>query len=147
MREILCLIAVIGAMAWFLPESDIQKNSANPYRASIYEETLRDVSKGVFISEHMGEVETFIGQLLTEAIERHGKVPEEKEEVYFLGEKVYEAGKLKDLLADYMEGYEKVKIDYKMADKEFQRDIVMLSDEEKMQELTELYDSLEKCCK
>lgn len=79
MREILCLIAAIGAMAWFLPESDIQKNSANPYRASIYEETLRDVSKGVFISEHMGEVETFIGQLLTEAIERHGKVPEEKQ--------------------------------------------------------------------
>lgn len=41
MREILCLIAAIGAMALSLPEADIQKSSTNPYRVSIYEETLR----------------------------------------------------------------------------------------------------------
>lgn len=70
--------------------------------------------------------------------------PEEKEEMYFLGEKVYETGKMRDMIADYMEGYEEVEIDYKIAEKMFQRDIVSWNEEEKIQELNQLYDSLKE---
>lgn len=70
--------------------------------------------------------------------------PEELEELYFLGEKVYERGKLRDLIALYMDGYTEVAVNYKTAEKTFARDIVAVSDEEKKQELDELYKFLKK---
>ncbi len=70
--------------------------------------------------------------------------PEEKEELYFLGEKVYETGNLRELIASYMNGYTEVTVDYKTAEKTFARDVVAVSDDEKKQELDELYESLKK---
>lgn len=70
--------------------------------------------------------------------------PEELEELYFLGEKVYEKGKLRDMIALYMDGYTEVAVNYKTAEKTFARDVVAINDEEKKQELDELYESLKK---
>lgn len=67
---------------------------------------------------------------------------EEKEELYFLGEKVYEIGKLRRMIDEYMDGYTKVKIAYHDVEKHFARDIVAYTDEEKAQELNELYEEL-----
>lgn len=68
--------------------------------------------------------------------------PEESEELYFLGEKVYERGKLRDMIALYMAGYTEVAVNYRTAEKTFARDVVAVSAEEKKQELDELYESL-----
>lgn len=68
--------------------------------------------------------------------------PEEKEELYFLGEKVYETQELRNLIGKYMEGYTKVEIAYKDMEKDFARDIVGYTDEEKERELNELYEEL-----
>ncbi len=68
--------------------------------------------------------------------------PEEREELYFLGNKVYETGKLKDMLTSYMEGYTRIAIDYKTIEKTFARDIVAISEQEREQQLDELYMSL-----
>ncbi|MCM1232914.1 MAG: hypothetical protein NC489_22540 [Ruminococcus flavefaciens] len=67
---------------------------------------------------------------------------EEKKEYSFLGENVNEAGRLRDMLEDYMYGYEKVILDYVVLEKTFSRDIVGLSEEEQAQELEELYESM-----
>ncbi len=68
--------------------------------------------------------------------------PEEREELYFLGNKVYETGKLKDMLTSYMEGYTRIAVDYKTIEKTFARDIVAISEQEREQQLDELYMSL-----
>lgn len=68
--------------------------------------------------------------------------PEEREELYFLGEKVYETGRLRDMIASYMDGYREVKLDYRMAEKTFARDVVGLEEAERNDELQELYESL-----
>lgn len=69
---------------------------------------------------------------------------EEKEELYFEEEKIYEMGKLRDLIALYMDNYTEVKISYRTVEKTFARDVVAISDKEKKQELEELYKSMEK---
>ncbi|MGN0280454.1 MAG: hypothetical protein ACI4C4_13970 [Lachnospiraceae bacterium] len=68
--------------------------------------------------------------------------PEEREELYFLGEKVYETGRLRDMIASYMDGYREVEIDYRMAEKTFARDVIGLDEAERNDELQELYESL-----
>lgn len=68
--------------------------------------------------------------------------PAEEEELYFLGEKVYETQELRNLISEYMEGYTKVGIAYKDVEKDFARVIVAYTDEEKEQELNELYEEL-----
>ena len=62
---------------------------------------------------------------------------DEEKEYFFLEEKVYEAGRLRDMLEDYMSGYEKIEIDYIALEKTFPRDMVGLSDEEQAQQLEE----------
>ncbi len=69
---------------------------------------------------------------------------DEEKEYFFLEENVYEAGRLRDMLEDYMSGYEKVEIDYIALEKTFPRDMVGLSDEERAQQLEELYESMRK---
>lgn len=71
-------------------------------------------------------------------------LPEETVEMYFRGERIYEAGELKDQLDEYMEGYTELEIKYETATKSFSRDIVSQSDEYKAKELVELYKSLEE---
>ena len=69
---------------------------------------------------------------------------EEEKQYFFLGKNVYEAGRLRDLLADYMYGYKKVDLDYIVLEKAFSRDIIGLSEEEQAQNLEELYESIRK---
>lgn len=73
--------------------------------------------------------------------------PEESRELYFLGEKVYEAGKLKDLVDSYMAGYTKVEMPYRTVEKTFPRGIVGYSEEEREQENRELWEAIRGCCK
>lgn len=68
--------------------------------------------------------------------------PEQRKELFFQGEKVYEAGRLRDLLAAYMEGYTPVEIHYMPVKKSFARDIVGLSQEEKEKENRELWKAI-----
>ena len=68
--------------------------------------------------------------------------PEESRELYFLGEKVYEAGRLRDMIDSYMAGYTKVEIPYKTVEKTFERDIVGYSEEEREQENRELWEAI-----
>lgn len=67
---------------------------------------------------------------------------EEKKELNFLGERVYEAGRLRGLIDEYMDGYTKVEIAYKDVEKGFARDLVAYPAEEREQELNELYAEL-----
>ena len=67
---------------------------------------------------------------------------DEEKSLYFLGERVYEAGRLKDMLADYMCGYTKVEMDYNVLQKSFPRKIMGLSEEGQTQYLQELYESM-----
>ena len=69
--------------------------------------------------------------------------PEQREELFFQGEKVYEAGRLRDLLAGYMDGYIPMGITYKTVEKSFARDIMGLSEEEREKENQELWQALE----
>ncbi|MBD5487486.1 MAG: hypothetical protein HDR13_01645 [Lachnospiraceae bacterium] len=71
-------------------------------------------------------------------------LPEETVEMYFRGERIYDAEELKDQLDEYMEGYTELEIKYETATKSFSRDIVAQSDEYKAKELVELYKSLEE---
>lgn len=64
--------------------------------------------------------------------------PDQRKEMYFQGERVYEAGRLRDLLADYMDGYAKAEISYRVAEKTFARDIVGWSEAEREKENREL---------
>ena len=64
--------------------------------------------------------------------------------MYFYGEKVYEAGKLRDKLADYMSGYTAVEKPRTIIEKFFERDIVGFDEGEKKVQLEELYAALEK---
>ena len=68
--------------------------------------------------------------------------PEEKREMYFRGEKIYELGALREHLAAYMDGYTKREINYRTAKEMFPRDLLGWSDAEKRQELELLYDAL-----
>lgn len=68
--------------------------------------------------------------------------PMEKEELYFLGQEVYETGRLRDMIASYMDGYTKVAMDCRMAEKTFARDVIGLDETERNKELQELYESL-----
>lgn len=68
--------------------------------------------------------------------------PEESRELYFLGEKVYEAGRLRDVIDSYMAGYTKVEIPYKTVEKTFARDIVGCSKEERERENRELWEAI-----
>ena len=64
--------------------------------------------------------------------------PDQRKEMYFQGKRVYEAGRLRDLLADYMDGYAEAEIHYCVAEKAFARDIVGRSEEEREKENREL---------
>jgi len=68
--------------------------------------------------------------------------PEEMKEMYFLGERIFENGELRDRLNDYMDGYIEVEIEYRVAEKSFSRDIVSMDEDIKKKELAELYGSL-----
>lgn len=68
--------------------------------------------------------------------------PEESRKLYFSGEKVYEAGRLRDMIDSYMAGYTKVEIPYKTVEKTFERDIVGYSEEEREQENRELWEAI-----
>lgn len=68
--------------------------------------------------------------------------PEKKREIYFLGEKIYELGALREQLSAYMDGYTEMEIEYKTAGETFPRDILGWSDEEKKRELEILYEAL-----
>lgn len=69
--------------------------------------------------------------------------PEQRKELFFQGEKVYEAGRLRDLLAVYMDGYIPMGITYKTVEKNFARDIMGLSQEEREKENQEMWQALE----
>lgn len=71
-------------------------------------------------------------------------LPEENVEMCFRGERVCDAGEMRERLDEYMEGYTEVEIQYETAEKSFARDIVAQSDEFKAKELEELYKALEK---
>lgn len=73
--------------------------------------------------------------------------PEESRELYFLGEKVYEAGRLRDMIDSYMAGYTKVEMPYRTVQKTFPRGIVGYSEKEREQENRELWESIRDCCK
>lgn len=68
--------------------------------------------------------------------------PEQQKELFFQGEKVYEAGRLRDLLAAYMDGYTSEGIHYMSVEKSFARDVVGLSQEEKEKENRELWEAM-----
>ena len=70
--------------------------------------------------------------------------PDEITEMYFCGEKVYEAGKLRDKLADYMTGYTEVEMPRTIIEKSFARDIMGFDEADIKAELEELYEALEK---
>lgn len=70
--------------------------------------------------------------------------PDEITEMYFCGEKVYEAGKLRDKIADYMTGYTEVEMPRTVVEKSFVRDIVGFDEADLKAELEELYQALEK---
>ncbi len=74
-------------------------------------------------------------------------LPEENVEMCFRGERVCDAGELRERLDEYMEGYTEVEIQYETAEKSFARDIVAQSDEFKAKELEELYKALQKTLK
>ena len=67
---------------------------------------------------------------------------EEQRKMYFLDERVYELGALRELLATYMDGYTKWEICYQTAVEMFPRDIVAWSTAQKRQALEILYDAL-----
>lgn len=73
--------------------------------------------------------------------------PEESRELYFLGEKVYEAGRLRDMIDSYMAGYTKVEMPYRTVQKTFPREIVGYSEKEREQENRELWEAIRDCCK
>lgn len=73
--------------------------------------------------------------------------PEESRELYFLGEKVYEAGRLRDMIDSYMAGYTKVEMPYRTVQKTFPRGIVGYSEKEREQENRELWEAIRDCCK
>lgn len=70
--------------------------------------------------------------------------PEEKTEIFFQGNRVYETEKLSDMLSEYMKDYSKVNIEYEIIDKSFPRDITGMDEAGKKQELEELYDAIRK---
>lgn len=46
------------------------------------------------------------------------------------------------MLTSYMEGYTRIAVDYKTIEKTFERDIVAITEQEREQQLDELYMSL-----
>lgn len=68
--------------------------------------------------------------------------PSEEWELYFQGERVYEQGRLRDLLAEYMDGYTAVEIEYRTLDVFFPREVVALEEDQKMPYLEELREAL-----
>lgn len=68
--------------------------------------------------------------------------PDEERAIYFLGDKVYELGRLRDLLAEYMAGYTKLELEFKTSEVSFPRDMVDMDENEKRQWLENLYESL-----
>lgn len=68
--------------------------------------------------------------------------PGEEREIYFLGDRVYELGRLRDLLAEYMDGYTKMEMELKTSEVIFPREIIAMDETEKRQWLEELYESL-----
>lgn len=66
----------------------------------------------------------------------------EEREIYFLGDRVYELGRLRDLLAEYMGGYTKMEMELGTSEVIFPREIVAMDETEKRQWLEELYESL-----
>lgn len=68
--------------------------------------------------------------------------PDEEREIYFLGGKVYELGRLRDLLEEYMAGYTKLELEFKTSEVNFPRDIVDMDENEKRKWLENLYNSL-----
>lgn len=70
--------------------------------------------------------------------------PDQRKELFFQGERIYEAGRMRDLLADYMDGYAKAEISYHVAEKSFARNIMGLSEEEKEKENHELGEAVKK---
>lgn len=67
----------------------------------------------------------------------------EEMEIYFQEEKVLEPEELHELLEQYMAGYKKVEMEYKISDS-FQRDIVAFNENEKRQCLEDIYESLKE---
>ena len=88
--------------------------------------------------------ETVFGEEPKELVRINYCAPEEREELYFEGNKVYETGKLRDMLASYMKGYTKIAIDYQTANIVLPRDVIAISDQERAQQLDELYMSLKE---
>lgn len=70
--------------------------------------------------------------------------PDQRKEMYFQGERVYEAGRLRDLLADYMDGYAQAEISYCVAEKALARDILGWSEEERKKENHELGEAVKE---
>ena len=68
--------------------------------------------------------------------------PGEEREIYFLGDRVYELGRLRDLLAEYMDGCTKMEMGLKTSEVIFPREIVGMDENEKRQWLEDLYESL-----
>lgn len=88
--------------------------------------------------------ETTLGEKMMpkELVRLEYSCPDNEIEMYFCGERVYEAGALRDKLADYMAGYTETRIIYEFVEKPFARDIVGFSETDKETELEELYESL-----
>lgn len=99
-------------------------------------------SKGGIYTLHLYETILEKNAVPKELVRIEEVWPEERREIYFLGERVYELGALREFLAAYMDGYTKQEIRYKTAEKVFPRDIVFWGNEEKRQELELLYDAL-----
>lgn len=71
--------------------------------------------------------------------------PSKEREMYFCGERIYEAGELRDRIADYMDGFTEVGIPCATAEKSFERYMLGHESEDEIKaELEELYESLKK---
>lgn len=64
-------------------------------------------------------------------------------EMSFKGEEIYELGMLRDMLEEYMDGFQKVEIEYQKLEAYFPRDIVGMEENEKKQYLETFRKSLE----
>ena len=73
--------------------------------------------------------------VLKKLLEISYSCPEEMKEMYFLEERIFENGELRDRLNEYMDGYIEVEIEYRVAEKSFSRDIVSMDEDIKKRSL------------
>lgn len=119
------------------------KNPSGEYRYL----TLDDGIHGGNIYGNWGYIALYAtsladGEMPVKVAEINYVGPDQTREMYFMGERVYEIGKLQNMIALYMEDYEEVEINKIPIQKNFSRDIVGIDESNQRGELQELYDAI-----